>query len=112
MHVLSGMKLIECSEFLVNVVIDNDANIISELEQFLGAAPTPTFVDQRAAADNLSARRRCHVAMLLCIYFFAIVDFRLLKKSSENCDNRTKFFRESLEKAFFWPSTPLRAAPT
>ena len=39
----------------------------------------PTFVDRRAAAiDNL-------------------------KRSSDNVENRTKFFRESLKK-FFWPT--------
>jgi len=39
---------------------------------------------------------------LLCIYFFAILDFSMTKKrSSENLEDRTKFFRESLEKTFF-----------
>ena len=32
----------------------------------------PIFVDRRAAADNLSARRRC--CLLLCTYFVAIFD--------------------------------------
>src|SRR6218665_1625572 len=59
-------------------------------------APPPTFADQRAAADNLSARRRCHFR---CVYLFCC-NFRSMTKrrSSENVEDTTKFFLESLKK--------------
>ena len=44
-----------------------------ELSADLWAPPPPTFVDRRAdAADNLSARRRCHVGVFS--YFVAFFD--------------------------------------
>ena len=62
----------------------------------------PPIICQRAA-DNLSVRRRCHfcsVGYLFCC------NCRLMTKnrSSENFEDRTKFFREPLKNIF-------RAAP-
>jgi len=63
-------------------------------------APPPTFVDQRAAAaaDNLFPRRRCHFCCVFILLQFSIFDD--FKMSSENFEDRTKYFRESLEKTF------------
>src|SRR6218665_2665784 len=59
-------------------------------------APPPTFVDRRAAADNLSARRPC---LFCCVFiFFAIFDFR--KRSSENIEDRMKFLGNLLKNIF------------
>ena len=37
------------------------------------APPPPTFVDWRAAADNLSARRRCHFCCALILLQFSMM---------------------------------------
>src|SRR6218665_3069720 len=50
-------------------------------------ASPPTFVDRRAAADNLSARRRCH-----CCCIVILLQFLMTKRSSD-------FFR--IERNFF-----------
>jgi len=74
------------------------------------AAPPPTFVDRRAAADNLSARSRCHFCCVLILLQFSID--RWLQKSSENFEARTKIFPEPLKLNFLAANAaPRRPAP-
>src|SRR6218665_4180227 len=52
------------------------------------APPAPTFVDRRAAADNLSARRGCRFSVyLFCSNFRSMTK----KRSSENFEDRGEF---------------------
>ena len=73
------------------------------------------FVGAAAADFCWSARRREKfvgappMQFFLCIYFVAIFNFWWLKKrSSENVEDRTKFFAGIFWKSIFSPPTPRR----
>ena len=66
-------------------------------------------LEQCAAADfcwSVSRRRR-FVPLLMCTYFVAIFNDKKMKKgSSENFEDRTKLFRESLKKLWAANAAP------